>query len=142
MRDPVLVSCSSHHCDHPTDRKEDNHPFIYSHFLCAKILLQRAGGLPFGSKVLASTWGASGFPSLQSGLVFTRSYFPCTFLHVLFCHLTKLVEIPLLPTEMLSSIVGRLKSILSRPAFFLRTRSVLYAKGFALPFCKVFSHRV
>ena len=56
--------------------------------------------------------------------------------------LTKLVEIPLLPTEMLSSVEGHRKSILSRPAYFLRTRSVLYAKGFALPFCKVFSHGV
>ena len=60
----------------------------------------------------------------------------------LFPSLTKLVEILLLPMEMLSSVEGHRESILSRPTYFLRTRSVLSAKGFALPFCKVFSHRV
>ena len=56
----------------------------------------------------------------------------------LFPSLTKLVEFLLLPTEMRSSVEGHRESILSRPTYFLRTRSVLSAKGFALPFCKLF----
>ena len=54
--------------------------------------------------------GAPLIPSLQSGLVVTRLYFPGIFLHLLLPS-DKLVEIPLLPMEILSSFKGH------RPAF-------------------------
>ena len=47
--------------------------------------------------------------------------------------LTKLVEIPLLPTEMLSSIEGRLKSILSS-SLFLTDKVCPICQGFCFTF--------